>query len=625
MAVQYEETSVLVVGAGPVGLTLAMELERHGVETLVVERNASTTRHPKMDVTNGRSMELYRRLGVADDLRKVAVPADRRTKVMWATNAVGWELASFEYPSVDESRRQARERNDGTQPLEPWMRVSQVVLEPALRDLLADRATRVTVRYGWELESFEEDGDGVTAQLVSADGTSRSKGSKGGKGGKGSESSKGSKSSKRRSASGRTTGSTTGGSYGGSNGRVSRRTVRARYLVGCDGASSRTRGQLGIGLDEIDLRGLVVKELGLPRTLAALARAFRERRERPADGRFQLVHFTTEDTAVLGRFGAVWHLQSPEGWTLISQNDGDTFTLHAPLGIGVDADRIDPREFVYERLGCRFELDVLVANAWTPRLTVADSFGRGRVWLAGDAVHQVTPTGGYGMNTGVGDAVGLGWALAAVLQGWGTPDLLRAYEHERRAVALRNRHAAARHALVRAAVMTAHRAELHSEHWLGARTRRRVGREIHDLGNLENEALGIELGYRYDTSPTVCPDTAPGARAPRQRMDEYTPSTWPGTRPPSVLLEDGRALFDLFRPDGFTLLRFADLDVGALVDAAAERGVPLAVVDVRDPHARALYERDLVLVRPDQHVAWRGDTAPADPLYVVDRLRGARR
>ncbi|MCZ0986530.1 FAD-dependent monooxygenase [Streptomyces diastatochromogenes] len=373
MPATAETVPVLVVGAGPVGLTLAMELEHHGVDALVVERNTATTRHPKMDVTNGRSMELYRRLGVADDLRKIAVPADHRTKVTWATSAVGWELASFDYPSVDEMRETIRDRDDGTLPLEPWMRVSQVILEPALRDLLEARATHVRVQYGWALESFEQDTDGVTAELVSADGSRR-------------------------------------------------RTVRARYLAGCDGAGSRTRRRLGIGLDEIDLRRMLVRELGLGRTAAMLGRAFTATRERPMDGRIHLVHFTTPDREIFRRFGGhVWHLQSPEGWTLISQNDGDTFTLHAPLGIGTDADRIDPREFVYERLGRRFEMNVLVANAWTPRLTVADGYGRGRVWLAGDAVHQVPPTGGYGMNTGVGDAVGLGWALAAVLQGWGHP------------------------------------------------------------------------------------------------------------------------------------------------------------------------------------------------------------
>ncbi|MEE1765171.1 FAD-dependent monooxygenase [Streptomyces sp. SP18BB07] len=568
-----ETTSVLVVGAGPVGLTLAMELEHHGVEALLVERNTATTQHPKMDVTNGRSMELYRRLGVADDLRKIAIPTDHRTKVTWATSAVGWELASFEYPSVDETHDTIRDRNDGTLPLEPWMRVSQVILEPALRDLLEARSQHVKVQYGWALESFEEDTEGVTVHLVSADGDRR-------------------------------------------------RTVRARYLAGCDGAGSRTRKQLGIGLHEIDLRRMLIKELGIPRTAAMLARAYKATGERPLDGRIYLVHFTTPDPGIFRYFGNVWHLQSPQGWTLISQNDSNTFTLHAPLSMGTDADRIDPREFVYERVGRRFEMNVLVANAWTPRLTVADSYGRGRVWLAGDAVHQVPPTGGYGMNTGVGDAVGLGWALAAVLQGWGTPGLLRAYEHERRAVALRNRAASARHSAVRGAVKAAYRSAVHSERWLGARARQRLGREINDLGNLENEALGIELGYRYDTSPVVCHE--PGGQAPPQTMDEYTPSTWPGARPPSVLLRDGRAIFDLLHA-GFTLLRFADHDVTALAEAAAERCLPLKIVDVRDPHARTLYERDLVLIRPDQHVAWRGDTPPADPPHVIDRIRGAHR
>ncbi|MET8425668.1 FAD-dependent monooxygenase [Nocardia sp. NPDC004860] len=565
-----ETTSVLVVGAGPVGLTLALELDFHGVETLLVERNSTTTRHPKMDITNSRSMELYRRLGIADDLRKVATPPDHRTTVVWASNAVGWELAKFEYPSVEESFEAIGRRVDGALPLEPAMRVSQIILEPALRDQLRARSRHVEVQYGWALDSFTEDTEGVTAQLVSGTGE--------------------------------------------------RRTVRARYLVGCDGAGSRVRRHLGIGLDEVDLRRLLARELGIPRLARTFTRTFLAGGQRPPDGRFYLVHFTTPDREIAARFGTVWHLQSPEGWTVISQNDGDTWTLHAPLSMGADADSIDPREFVFRCLGYRFEMTVLVANAWTPRLTVAESYGRGRVWLAGDAAHQVTPAGGYGMNTGVGDAVGLGWALAARLQGWGGPRLLEAYERERRPVALPNREASARHTVVRGAIMAASRATMHSERWFGARTRRRIGREISDLGNLENEALGIELGYRYDHSPIVCRDTED--RAPRQRMDEYLPGTWPGARPPSLRLADGTAIFDLFGR-GFTLLRFADHDVDGFRIAAAERKVPLDIVDIRDPHARALYQRDLVLIRPDQHVAWRGNAAPAGPLAVIDRVRGA--
>lgn len=562
-------TAVLVIGAGPVGLTLALELHRHGIETMVVERNATSTRHPKMDITNARSMELYRRLGVADELRSVAIPEHHGLRVTWATNAAGWELASFDYPNVATQRRTIRERNDGSLPLEPPMRVSQVVLEPALRDALLAR--NVPVHYGWALDEFAETDHGVVATLVNPE---------------------------------------TGASH----------EVQAQYLAGCDGAGSLTRRQLGIGLDEIDLRSMLINELGLRTTVRSLIRNWRSSRQRPMDGRFHLVHFRTTDPRILTRFGTVWHLQSPEGWTVISQNDEDVFTLHAPLGIGEDVDAVDPAELVQRCLGQRFDLEVLVANTWRPRLTVANSLGKGRVWLAGDAVHQVPPTGGYGMNTGVGDAVGLGWALAAQLQGWGASGLLRAYADERHAVAIRNRTAAARNAAVRGAIMTSDWSAMHTERWFGDRARRELGRHIHDLGNLENEALGIELDYRYDTSPVVCSE--PEGHAPRQRTDMYVPGTWPGMRPPSVFLDNGTALFDLLGR-GFTLIRFADLEVDDLTKAAAERGLPLDVVDVRDDRARALYERDLVLLRPDQHVAWRGDATPSDPLTVIDRVRGA--
>ncbi len=565
-----EQVAVLIAGGGPVGLTLALELEHHGIKAIVVERNPDTTRHPKMDITNSRSMELFRRLGVADELRKVAVPEDHPFDVSWVTTLAGWELARFAYPTVEQRRAQIRERNDGTQPLEPAMRVSQVVLEPALKGLLESRAEHINVRFGWALASFTQDKDGVDAVI-------------------------------RRTATGET------------------RIIHAQFLAGCDGAGSVVRNGLGIGLDEIDLRRLVVRQLGIGRVAPALIRAYLDDREMPMDGRVYLVHFTSPDRELFERFGTAWHTQGPQGWTLIAQNDRDTWTMHMPLGAGADADAIDPKQFLFDRLGTEFDCEVIVANAWRPRLTVAKRYGRGRVWLAGDSAHQVVPTGGYGMNTGVGDAVGLGWALAAILQGWGTEGLLAAYEAERRPVAARNREASGRHFLVRMAIKTAYRKVIHSEGWAGEFSRRRLAREILDLGNLENEADGIEFGYRYDTSPVIWRESG---IAPIQTMDAYTPSTWPGARPPSLFLKDGRAIFDLFGA-GFTLLRFADIDVAPIVAAAADLGVPLDVVDLRDSHARHLYQRDLVLIRPDQHVAWRANTVPSDAGDVIDRVRGA--
>jgi 2-polyprenyl-6-methoxyphenol hydroxylase-like FAD-dependent oxidoreductase len=565
-----EQVPILIVGGGPVGLTLALMLARHGVAAVLVERNPSTTTHPKMDITNGRSMELFRHLGVADELRKVAVPEDHPFDVSWVTNLDGWELARFRYPTPAQRRALIRECNDGTMALEPAMRVSQAVLEPALKNLLESRAPQIDIRFGWTLHTFAQDADGVDAVI-------------------------------RSTATGET------------------REIRAQFLAGCDGAGSVVRKGLGIRLDDIDPRRLALRELGLRRLLPAMIRAYLTDRERPMDGRIYLIHFTSPDRELFDRFGTAWHTQSPDGWTLISQNDRDTWTLHALLGAGTDADAIEPKQFLFAKLGIEFDCDIIRANEWRPRLSLADSYGNGRVWLAGDSAHQVVPAGGYGMNTGVGDAVGLGWMLAGIVQGWGDRRLLDAYEAERRAVAIRNRMASARHTLVRLAIKTVYRKAIHSEGWNGERSRRRLGRDILDLGNLENEADGIEFGYRYDASPVVCHETT---TATVDHMHAYTPSTRPGSRPPSLFLKDGRAIFDLFGL-GFTLLRFTDIDVDSMAAAAAERGIPLTVVDIRDDHARTLYEHDLLLIRPDHHVAWRGCTVPDEPGAILDHIRGA--
>lgn len=562
------ETPVLIAGGGPVGLMLALELEHRGVDTILVERNTHTTRHPKMDVTNGRSMEHFRRLGIVDEVRSHGVPSDHPMSVVWATRAGEWELARFEYPSVDWGRDIIRYVNDGSLPLEPDLRISQVVLEPVLKGILERRAKHVQVRFGWGLESFEQDDDGVTAVI-------------------------------RSSESGET------------------ETIRCQYLAGCDGAGSVTREGLGIALGDLSVRDVMRATGGVFKALVGALKGM-IRGQRPPDGRIYMIHFTSKDRAFFQRFGTCWHIQSPVGGTLISQNDLDTWTIHVPLSGDVDTDSIDPKAFLFEQLGAEIDCEIVVANPWRPRLSLAESYGKGRVWLAGDSAHQVIPTGGYGMNTGVGDAVDLGWKLAAVLEGWGGPELLPSYEVERHHVGLRNRQASARHMAVRMRIADAYTPLVHEDSPPGEQARREFGARIQELGNLENEALGIEIGYRYDDSPIVWREAGD---PPPYEMERYVPSTWPGARLPSLLLEDGTAVLDRLGT-GFTLLRLADVDVAELENAAAKRGVPLEVVDIRDARARALYHRDLVLVRPDQHVAWRGDTTPSDALAVIDRVRG---
>jgi FAD binding domain len=256
---------------------------------------------------------------------------------------------------------------------------------------------------------------------------------------------------------------------------------------------------------------------------------------------------------------------------------------------------------------------------WVRRELVADSYGKGRVFLAGDSVHMMSPTGGFGMNTGIADAVDLSWKLAAALEGWGGPGLLASYEIERRPVGLRNVAEAAGN-LGRMLSPDRNRAIL-DDTPEGAALRASLGEEFAAAMRREWFTLGMHLGYRYDPSPICWPDGTP---APPDDPTDYVQTARPGSRAPHVWLDDGRSTLDLFG-SGFVLLRLgkAAPEAAALVAAAETRGVPLTVEALDQPAVTAAYEKSLVLVRPDGHVAWRSDALPADPLELVDRVRGA--
>jgi 2-polyprenyl-6-methoxyphenol hydroxylase-like FAD-dependent oxidoreductase len=539
-------TPVLIAGGGPTGLVLAAELSRHGVASVLAERNERTTLFPKMDITNGASMELLRRLGVDAELRAIGVGAEHSLDVIFAAGLNGPVHGRWRLPSVDEQRATIAATVDGTVPGQSWQRCSQAIFEAMMMDR-ARRDPLVDVRQGWRLQTCRQLGDMVTAQLADSDGNTV--------------------------------------------------TVHADYLVGCDGASSRVRSALGI-----EMKGMT--------DFATVA----------------LVHFRSSDLTNLHALDQFWHLFTATGAVLISQNEIDTWTLHQDLGAHVDdPDPIgDPREFVARTLGRPIVIDaVLASSVWRPSALLADSYGHDRILLAGDAVHTMIPTGGYGMNTGLGDAINLGWKLAATIQGWGGAALLASYEKERRPIGDRNRQACVENAMVHLQYRNMVDSQLFDDDTDAGQAHRRQVARFLATNNAENLSLGIELDVRYDNSPVVVAD---GSTAPPWDRRNFVPTVRPGHRAPNMVLGGQHTLFDRFGAQ-FTLVdALADpLDdqsqSSGLLSEAARVGLPIRHLPLTDPGLATLYQHRLVLVRPDLHIAWSGTDA-THAADIVAQVRG---
>jgi hypothetical protein len=240
------------------------------------------------------------------------------------------------------------------------------------------------------------------------------------------------------------------------------------------------------------------------------------------------------------------------------------------------------------------------------------------VFLAGDAAHTASPTGGHGLNTGIGDVFGLAWMLDALVKGWGGMALLDAYGAERRPVATRNGGSSTRS--FGNWLDTGETYAVLDDTPEGEEARARIGAHLDAAMFEEWNSVGIALGYRYDHSPVIIPD---GSEPPPDEVSDYVPTARPGHRAPHAWLADGRSTLDLFG-HGFALLAFgADLaDIVRFEEAAAATATPLTVTSIDDPGIADLYGRRLVLVRPDGHVAWRADTAGFDPDGVLDTVCG---
>ncbi|MCZ6447800.1 MAG: FAD-dependent monooxygenase [Alphaproteobacteria bacterium] len=526
------DTPVLVAGAGPVGLALAIELGRLGIGCMVVEKRDGAVSVPKMSQVSARAMEFCRRWGIADAVRAAGWPENHPGDVVYQRSLTGPELGRLPIPSYA-----VRDRLDFT-PESPC-HCPQIFFDPILTDHAKTRAP-VRLRYHLGLESFTQDEGAVRATL-------------------------------RDSLTGQT------------------QTVTARYLVGCDGPGGVVREALGIGLGGL---GVVAHSINIffraPQLVALHDKGW---------ARF----YRSIDEA--GCWSEMIAIDGQELWRLTVFDDASP-----------DA---DAEAYLRRLFGGEFPYEIIDVTHWERRDHVARRYQSGRVFLAGDSAHQCSPTGGYGMHTGIEEAMNIAWKLAAVIERWGGPELLGSYDSERRPIAQRNV------ALATEAFRTISAIPAIDD---AAAAIAAAGKAAPAVKILRAAISGIsrsdyhKFQYAYEDSPICIADGTP----PPQGGLSFTPSARPGSRAPHAWLKDGRSTLDLFGT-GFALLRLGAVppDTEGLRHAAARAGVPVSETSIADPALADLYGAALILVRPDGHVAWRGDAAPKDPAQAMDKIRGA--
>ncbi|WP_242098803.1 FAD-dependent monooxygenase [Sphingomonas sp. CROZ-RG-20F-R02-07] len=526
--------TVVVIGAGPSGLALTIELGSRGIDCLLVERNDRVGYAPRAKTTNVRTRTHLRRWGIADRLAAVSpFGIDYPSTVAFVTRLGGFGLAKIEDASNCHPRRNELYPEHGQ-----W--VPQYKLEQVMRDR-AEELASVDLRFSTEFVGVEQNADG--AEIVLRD---------------------------------RVSGET--------------ETIACDYVVGADGARSALREAIGARMEG---------KYGLSRNYNIVFRApglADAHRHGPATMYWQVNPAAPSLTGPMDK-NDVWFFMPTrlaEGFTITLENAGD---------------------LIRDAIGIETPLEVLSVDEWVASSLIADKYRDGRIFLIGDACHLHPPFGGYGMNMGVADGVDLGWKLAARIQGWGAGPLLDSYETERRTI----------HQEVIAEAAANH-AVLSNEFWAegleddsppGAAMRADVGERIVAIKRREFHTLKTVLGGCYENSPVIAGEERGTATDPDDRR--YVPTSTPGCLAPHVWRADGRSLYDLFGLGFSLLVRFnaSGDQIRRATAAAAKRGIPLSVVYLTEADAADRYPSALTLVRPDQHVAWRGSHWGDDVLDLV--------
>jgi len=521
---------VIIIGGGPVGVALAVNLGLKGISCALVETRTALQSIPKGQNLMPRTLEHFYFWGVADDIRAARVmPPDFPIREITA-----YDNMMSPYWQAPAGRELVRsyyfQAND---------RLPQYRTEMVLRNKLATLAN-VTARFGWSATAVAQHADGVRVSVAEANGPGRE-------------------------------------------------VLEADYVVGCDGGHSLVRGQVGIERGGTDFDQLMVLLVFRSRELhQRLAERF------PPASIFRAMH-----PALNGY------------WKFFGRVDvGEGFFFHAPVPADTTRDNFDFLGLLHQAAGFKFACELDHVGFWDLRVAVAERYQVARAFIAGDAAHSHPPYGSFGLNNGLEDAVNLGWKLAARLQGWGGDALLASYSEERRPIFLET-----------------------GEDFIAARIRNDAAfltryNPARDRAEFERawNARETESGNRaqvyepnYEGSPVIA--GPPGGVCSAHGTHSF--KARPGHHLAPQPLSSGRNVFEELGP-AFSLLAF-DADDGAVSgfeQAAKSLGIPLKVIRDSARDQRAAYEARLILVRPDQYVAWRGDRGPEDAGALLRKIAG---
>jgi flavin-dependent monooxygenase StaC len=547
MAEHPLDTDVLIVGGGPVGMALALDLKYRNVRHLLVEETDGTVEHPRVGTVGPRSMEFFRHWGVADAIRGAGWPGDHPLDASWVTALGSHEVYRLELGTT-------ADRPESPHTPEPDAVCPQHWLMPLLaREIGVHPYGPLRLRH--RVVDLVQHDDGVTASVLDL-------------------------------------------------AAAAHRRVRARYVVACDGASSPVREMCGV---------------------RAPARY-------PAQAFRNILFRAPQLRRRLGRQAALFHFLLMSSSLRFPLRALDGHGLYR-LTVGLDGSPQGSRDaaaLLAAAIVPDTPVEVLSDKVWHLTHRVADRFRIGRVFLTGDAAHTLSPSGGFGMNTGIASAADLGWKLAAMLDGWAGPGLQDSYETERRPVALASLEEA--NVNLRRTMRRELPPHLGEDGERGRHARAALARRLeHSDVAREFNAPGIHFGYRY-TSATVVPGAGEATNGadggPRSAADprQWTPGAVSGARAPHAWLRAGLSTLDVFGR-GFCLLCPAGPrpeEAERLHRAFAARRVPLTTEVGHGPELARLYGSPLVLVRPDGHIAWLGGSLPRDVARLVETVRGAR-